>query len=50
MSTANKAISDLTELTEIIGNDLLVVEHSGEAYKVKAETLLGYLQSNVGGE
>ena len=44
---ADKAISDLTQATQITGDDLFVLEQSGEAKKLKGETLLDFVTLSV---
>lgn len=44
---ADKAISDLTQATQITGEDLFVLEQSGEAKKLKGETLLKFVTLSV---
>lgn len=43
----DKAISDLTQATQITGEDLFVLEQSGEAKKLKGETLLNFVTLSV---
>lgn len=43
----DKAISDLTQATQITGEDLFVLEQSGEAKKLKGETLLDFVTLSV---
>lgn len=43
----DKAISDLTQALQITNEDLFVLEQSGEAKKLKGETLLKFLTFNV---
>lgn len=44
---ADKAITDLTQATQITGDDLFVLEQSGEAKKLKGATLLDFVTLNV---
>jgi hypothetical protein len=44
---ADKAISDLTQALQITGEDLFVLEQSGEAKKLKGETLLNFVTLSV---
>lgn len=44
---ADKAISDLTQALQITGEDLFVLEQSGEAKKLKGKTLLNFVTLNV---
>lgn len=44
---ADKAISDLTQATQITNEDLFVLEQSGEAKKLKGKTLLNFVTLNV---
>ena len=44
---ADKAITDLTQATQITGEDLFVLEQSGEAKKLKGATLLDFLTLSV---
>lgn len=44
---ADKAITDLTQATQITGDDLFVLEQSGEAKKLKGETLLDFVTLSV---
>ena len=44
---ADKAISDLTQATQITGEDLFVLEQSGEAKKLKGATLLDFVTLSV---
>ena len=44
---ADKAISDLTQATQITNEDLFVLEQSGEAQKLKGKTLLNFVTLNV---
>lgn len=44
---ADKAITDLTQATQITGEDLFVLEQSGEAKKLKGETLLDFVTLSV---
>ena len=44
---ADKAITDLTQATQITGEDLFVLEQSGEAKKLKGATLLDFVTLNV---
>lgn len=44
---ADKAISDLTQATQITNEDLFVLEQSGEAKKLKGETLLKFVTLSV---
>lgn len=44
---ADKAISDLTQATQITGDDLFVLEQSGEAKKLKGSTLLDFVTLSV---
>lgn len=44
---ADKAISDLTQATQITGDDLFVLEQSGTAKKLKGETLLNFVTLSV---
>lgn len=44
---ADKAISDLTQATQITGEDLFVLEQSGEAKKLRGETLLNFVTLSV---
>ena len=43
----DKAISDLTQATQITGEDLFVLEQSGEAKRLKGETLLKFVTLSV---
>lgn len=43
----DKAISDLIQATQITGEDLFVLEQSGEAKKLKGETLLDFVTLSV---
>lgn len=43
----DKAISDLTQATQITGEDLFVLEQSGEAKKLKGATLLDFVTLSV---
>ena len=43
----DKAISDLTQATQITGDDLFVLEQSGTAKKLKGETLLNFVTLSV---
>ena len=43
----DKAISDLTQALQITGEDLFVLEQSGEAKKLKGATLLDFVTLNV---
>lgn len=43
----DKAISDLTQALQITGEDLFVLEQSGEAKKLKGETLLDFVTLSV---
>lgn len=43
----DKAISDLTQALQIANEDLFVLEQSGEAKKLKGETLLGFVTLSV---
>jgi hypothetical protein len=43
----DKAISDLTQASQITGEDLFVLEQSGEAKKLKGETLLDFVTLSV---
>ena len=43
----DKAISDLTQALQIANEDLFVLEQSGEAKKLKGETLLDFVTLNV---
>ena len=44
---ADKAITDLTQATQITGEDLFVLEQSGEAKKLKGATLLDFVTLSV---
>ena len=44
---ADKAISDLIQASQITGEDLFVLEQSGEAKKLKGETLLNFVTLSV---
>ena len=44
---ADKAISDLTQAVQITNEDLFVLEQSGEAKKLKGETLLNFVTLSV---
>lgn len=44
---ADKAISDLTQALQITGEDLFVLQQSGEAKKLKGKTLLDFVTLNV---
>lgn len=44
---ADKAITDLTQATQITGDDLFVLEQSGEAKKLKGATLLDFVTLSV---
>lgn len=44
---ADKAITDLTQAQQITGDDLFVLEQSGEAKKLKGATLLDFVTLNV---
>lgn len=44
---ADKAISDLTQATQITSEDLFVLEQSGEAKKLKGATLLDFVTLSV---
>lgn len=44
---ADKAISDLTQALQITGEDLFVLEQSGEAKKLKGATLLDFVTLSV---
>ena len=44
---ADKAITDLTQAQQITGEDLFVLEQSGEAKKLKGETLLDFVTLSV---
>ena len=44
---ADKTIGDLTQAESIGGEDLFVLEQSGEAKKLKGEQLIGYVTMNV---
>ena len=44
---ADKAISDLTQALQITNEDLFVLEQSGEAKKLKGETLLNFVTLSV---
>lgn len=44
---ADKAISDLTQALQITGEDLFVLEQSGEAKKLKGKTLLNFVTLSV---
>ena len=44
---ADKAISDLTQATQITNEDLFVLEQSGEAKKLKGATLLDFVTLSV---
>lgn len=43
----DKAISDLTQATQITGEDLFVLEQNGEAKKLKGEQLMDYVTLSV---
>lgn len=44
---ADKAITDLTQATQITGDDLFVLEQGGEAKKLKGATLLDFVTLSV---
>ena len=44
---ADKAISDLTQATQITGEDLFVLQQEGTAKKLKGATLLNFITLNV---
>ena len=47
---ADKAISDLTQATQITGEDLFVLEQSGEAKKLKGSQVVQYAKDSVAAE
>ena len=47
---ADKAISDLTQATQITGEDLFVLEQSGEAKKLKGSQVVQYAKDAVAAE
>lgn len=46
----DKAISDLTQATQITGDDLFVLEQSGEAKKLKGSQVVQYAKDSVAAE
>lgn len=47
---ADKAISDLTQATQITGEDLFVLQQSGEAKKLKGSQVVQYAKDSVAAE
>ena len=47
---ADKAITDLTQATQITGDDLFVLEQSGEAKKLKGSQVVQYAKDSVAAE
>lgn len=47
---ADKAITDLTQATQITGEDLFVLEQSGEAKKLKGSQVVQYAKDSVAAE